>query len=289
VGPDVRVLALAASGLVLLLPAVAAHGDERHLDDQLLRNGERLMVGGFDAAQPGPLVVVPYVDGPLTCESATAGFLIPLSAQTGVTFLTNATHLLADFDLVVPGYTAFAVDTADAVRSLIMMEEQAVALHALASHGIPPSTNRSAVAELRAGVLGIPYRIPGASVHSLGHDLAGGGIAMQYGPDAGSMDACESADRLGLLVPRSVAPSALEPGRIVHVVALHDPDVPQLLPRPLDSTEVLQANLYLARPGEDPEAVREGLEAKPGPSAGVAAGGLILGLAWVTRRPGPSS
>lgn len=269
---------------VFLAPIVLAHGDEEHLDDQLVRNGQRLMVGEFGAAQPGPLLIVPFMEAPLACGSRQADFVVPLSGGAGVTILSNATHILAEFDRPTSGYVAFALDTADAVRALLLMEEQAVSLHVLAAHGVPGGSDRNASPELRVGLLGIPYRIPGASMHSLGHDLEGGGIAMQYGSGAATVAFCEVApDRIGFLIERALRPQTLAAGGIVHAVALYDPVVSQFLPRPVDSTEVLQANLYLARPGEDPGELQDALEGGAGAVEAAAAASLTIGLLWVSR------
>jgi hypothetical protein len=269
----------------LLLSSAAAH--EGHgLDEHLVDNGERLMIGRFASAQPGPLLVVPYVDGPLPCAPGSDhAFLVPLSGTAGVSFLANATHVRAIFDTPTPGYTAFAVDTRDAVRALLMMQERAVALHRLAAWAEPSTWNGTRPAELRAGLLGIPYDLPGASMHGLGHDLEGGGIAMSHDATTAGVDVCHgpASDLMGLAIERALLPEALQAGRIVHAVALYDPRVGVFLPRPLDSTEVLQVNLYLARPGEDPERVRAALDPRPGLEEGVGVAALLLGLAWVGR------
>lgn len=287
-------VALAALAGLLLVPSHAAHGTEHGLDDQLVRNGDRLLLGSFDAPQPGPLLVIPYSEDPLPCgPDPSRRFLVRLGPDAAVSFAANATHVQALFDLPAEGYVAFAADTHDAVRALILMQENAVALHRLAADVVRPDANDTG-ARLRTGTMGIPYALPGASGHGFGHEVEGGGIAMAYdSATRGLAGGCRSAEpgHAGLWFLRANLSQSLAPGSLVHVVALYDSAVPQFLPRPLESTRVLQANLYLARPGEDPDGVREALDPRPGadealPLALFGLGTVALGLpAALRRRP----
>lgn len=268
---------------VLLVPLAAAHGEETHLDEGLTRNGERLLLGSFEAPQPGPLVVVPFVDAPLGCDAAAHGYRIPLGDGAGVAFVSNRTTLQALLDAPEPGgYAAFAVDTHEASRALILMQENAVALHALVALVQEPGRD----AEVRTGALGVPYTLPGAGGHGFEHAVEGGGIQMAHDGGFRGARACvgEDAGHVSLTVDLAALPDALGHGRLVHALVLHDPQVAAFLPRPLDeSTRVLQANLYLARPGEDPARVRDALD--PAPRAGQLApvAFVLVGLALVAR------
>ena len=266
--------------LVLALPGIAlAHGQDHALEQQLSANGEALLLGRFDAPQPGPLVVAPYRGGPLPCgEPAAAGFRLALGDGAGVAFLGNATHVAAVLDLPRPGFAAFAVDTHAAARTLLVMQEQAVALHRVVG-AVPNGT----AVEARAGVLGIPYALPGADAHGFGHAAADEvGLRLAWG---GTTPACAAAaEHLTLAVARADLPESLRPGAVVHVVVLYDAALPQFLPRPLDSTAVLQANLYLARPGEDAAQVRAALASQPGVAEAVPLVALLGGAALLARR-----
>jgi hypothetical protein len=259
------------------LPPAAAHGREHGLEQQLQERGEALLLGGFDAPQPGALVVVPLLEGPLPCGDASgAGYAVPLGGGAVVAFVANATHLGAVLDLPRPGFAAFALDTATAARTLLLMQEQAVALHRLAA----AAPNGSAL-DARGGVLGIPYALPGSHGHGFG-PIAPEEVGLRLAWE-GPAEACAGAPgHLTLALPRERA--AWAPGSVVHAVALWDPEVPQFLPRPLDSTRVLQANLYLARPGEDAAQVRAALAQGVGAEAAVPLLGLLAGAGFLARR-----
>lgn len=271
-------LALALAGVAL------AHGDAHHeLDTQLVENGRAVMVGAFTAAQPGPLVVVPSTDGPLPCGPwEDADWRIPLGDDSGVVFLQNATHLVGVVEQApgASGYTALAVDTASASRALVLMSEAAVSNHALAAVVLradgPPAA--------RTGVLGIPYDLPGDAGHDMG-DFApeGGGIVLDHDDSFPGARACPWPDAgyVAFAFERTALPEALAPGSVVHVVALHDGAIAEFLPRPIDgSTAVLQANLYLARPGEDPAAMRAAFDPTPGATAWLPLALVGVGLVW---------
>lgn len=262
---------------LLAAPLAAAHGEDA-ADAQLMARGEALLLGGFDAPQPGPLLVVPHRAGPLPCgDAAGAGYLVDLGGGARVALAGNASHVAATFDLPGPGFAAVALDTRSAARTLLAMQEQAVALHRLAA----AAPNGSAL-EARAGVLGIPYALPGASRHSFGH-AAPEEVGLRIAYDAPAR-ACGDAVHFTMAIARDDAADALAPGTVVHAVALYDPEVPGFLPRPVDSTRVLQANLYLARPGEDAGLVRAALDPGPGLAEAVPLAALLLGLAGLTRR-----
>jgi hypothetical protein len=88
-----------------------------------------------------------------------------------------------------------------------------------------------------------------------------------------------------LAFDRSGLPSTA-PGSLVHVVALVDTSVAGFLPHPLDSTRVLQANLYLVRPGEDARQIEAALSPRPTAQALVPMAGAGAGLALLAlRRP----
>lgn len=274
-------------GLLGALGGAAAHGGEPHLDAQLVREGERLIVGDFTAPQAGALVVVPYVEGPLGCGASAGGYRVPLSAESGVSFVANETTLQAFFDAPGAGFSAFAVDSHTASRALILMQENAVALHGLVALVQRESANATSV---RTGVLGLPYPIPGAGAgHGFDHTAEGGGVVMSYDNRSFTRaSACAGDERghVALDVPfDAFRETPLRHGALVHVVAMHDPEIPEFLPRPIDaSTQILQANLYLARPGEDPERVRDALA--PGVRAhdAIPLAGLGLALALIAWR-----
>lgn len=270
----------AAALLVLaLLPTAAGHGLDHALEAQLTEGGEALLVGSFDAPQPGALLVAPHRAGPLPCgDLAAAGHRVPLGrGEGGVAFLGNATHVAAVLDLPAPGFVALALDTHAAARTLLLMQEQAVALHRLAA----AAPNGSAW-EARGGVLGIPYALPGATGHGFG-DAAPEEVGLRLAYEGAAPLLCAGgASHVTLAVERAVLPS-LAPGGVVHAVVLYDAAL-SWIPRPLPSTEVLQVNLYLARPGEDPAAVRAALDPQPGAHEALPLGLLALGLALVARR-----
>lgn len=250
---------LVLAAILLLSPLAAAHGGaDDSYEDQLLKDGEKLVVGKFTAPQPGPLVVVPFVEDPPACAaSPSVGTTIAMGKDSAVTFYVSAQGLHALFDLPPDPngyYTAFAVDTHDASRALILMMEEAVALHALEAVRVKEGNET-----VRSGVLGLPYELPTEGGHAFNITPEGGGILMDHDGSFSGATVC-SGDVPGhrtFSFNASKLPDSVTPGRIVHVVALYDPKVPEFLPRPVDgSTRVLQLNLYLARPGENATAVR---------------------------------
>ena len=276
---------IAVAAVLTLLPCAAAHGEDAHLDDQLVDAGRRVLVGEFTAPQPGALVVVPFFEGALGCASAAhAGYRIPLGDGSGVSFASNATAVEALFDAApgATGYVGLAVDTHDATRALILMQENAVALHALV--GLVRGDSES---EPRAetGALGLPYPIPGAGMgHGFEDAIEGRGIVLAHDGSFGEPRWCADGGHAALAFSRGDLPDSLGPGSLVHVVALEDPAIAQFLPRPIEaSTRVLEANLYLARPGEDASRIREALDPAPAAFDVVALAGLALGLVWVGR------
>ena len=272
--------------VVLALPSALAHGNEQHIDGQLLEDGERLLLGEFTAPQPGALVVVPYVDRPLGCAPpAAAEYRIALGPDAAVSFATNATTFAAFFD-VPPfgeGYAGLAIDTHDATRTLILMEENAVALHALVG-----TVLRGTLLETRTGALGLPYPIPGTAAHDMGEfEPEGGGIVMTHDGSflGGAACSTEEPGHLAISVELASLPDSLAHGRLVHAVAMFDPELAGFPPRPIDATTgLLQANLYLARPGEDPVRVRDALDPSLGLADALPLLGLAVGLVWVFRR-----
>jgi len=273
--------------LALALPGALAHGEEQHLDEQLVENGERLLLGRFTAPQAGALLVVPHVAGALGCvPPPQVNYRVALGPEAGVSFARNETTFAAFFD-VPPrseGYAALAVDTHDATRTLILMEENAVALHALVGVVI-----RGSALETRTGALGLPYPIPDTAAHDMGEFAPeGGGIVMAHDDSFSGATTCagEEAGHFAARFEVTSLPEPLAAGSLVHVVAMHDATVAGFLPRPLDgTTEVLQANLYLAREGEDPARVRDALDPRIGLAEAVPLAGLAVGLVLVARRP----
>jgi hypothetical protein len=278
---------------LLLAPSALAHGETPGIDDQLVESGQELIVGEFTAPQPGALVVVPFVDGALGCSPPEEGeYAIALTNESGVSFAANATQITAWFDLPRrdEGYASFAVDTHDATRTLLLMEQAIVAEHALVGVVVAPGGITT-----RTGALGLPYAVPGTSAHDMGDFRPeGGGILLSHDDSFLGASTCagDEAGHVAMSVLFEAVPDALAPGRLVHAVAMYDPGLSQFPPRPLDdSTGVLQANLYLARPAEDPERVRDALE--PGvrasdvvPVALVVVGlGLSLGFRRTGRGP----
>lgn len=269
-----------------LAPLAAAHGTEQHVDEQLVESGEALMLGEFKAAQAGPLVVVPFVDDALTCDTERGAYRIPLGDDAGVAFVTNETTVQALFDLPADhvGYAGFAVDTHDATRALLLMEENAIALHAL----VGVVTDDDGTGESRTGALGLPYPIPGTAMHDMTSiPVEGGGVLMSHDDSFAGGRWCASAEpgHLAIMLDRSDLPDSLAQGQLAHVVALADSTVVGYLPRPLDgSTRVLQANLYLAREGEDPARVRAALDPAPTLAQLLPIAIAGVGSVWVARR-----
>lgn len=256
-GP-VRLLVSLVFALALAPATALAHGPDHSLEDQLVKDGAKLVIGKFTAPQPGPLIVVPYVDEAPPCAGTpTAGAVLPLGDGAYVTFFVAADglHALLDLPADPTGYAAIAVDTHDAQRALILMAENAIALHALRAVVFKDGRDQD-----RSGVLGLPYLLPGEVGHAMNYTPEGGGIVMDHDDSFRGSIVCagDVPGHRAFAFNATALPESVTPGRVVHVVALYDPEVPFFLPRPLDeSTRVLQANLYLARPGEDPVAVRE--------------------------------
>ena len=269
------VLALALA-CALAMPLAGAHG-ENDPADALVQDGKRLVVGTFDAAQAGPLVIVPHVEEPPACAALperVATLALGDDATASLYVTDDALVAVADLPPTTGGYAAFAVDTHDASRALLLMTESVVAIHALSAVAWSPNDG----AEARTGVLGIPYAA--ADAPEMGHDMAdpeGGGILLDHdnGFGGGRLCAGDVVGHRAFRMSASSLPESVTPGRVVHVVLLYDPEVPTFLPRPIDgSTRVVQANLYLARPGEDPEALGEAFSGRVG-AADVAP--LLLG------------
>ncbi|MGQ0535042.1 MAG: hypothetical protein ACT4PT_03115 [Methanobacteriota archaeon] len=284
-GRPLFVLAAFAS---LAAGLAAAHGNEGGLEGTLVEGGRPVLVGRFEAPQPGPLIIVPYEDGPVACDARNEAAGVPFGDGVAVRFAANATHVAASFEVPSdrPAFVAVAFDTHDASRALVLMRETAVANHALVARGRPPASGADGALAVRTGLLGVPYPLPGPAGHGLAHTPEGGGLVLQYRDDAANGEACEEAPghvTLGIL--RAALPESLGPGRIVHAVALADSEVPVLIPRPLDgSTGVLQANLYLARPGEDPERIREALTTGLSLADALPIALVLVGAAAVSRK-----
>lgn len=280
-------VALVAALAAALAPLAGAHGEERDLQDALVEDGDRVVFGAFDLPQDGPLVVVPYVDGPLPCTPG-PGAVIAFDERTGVMFVSNATEVRAVFDLPArgAGYAAFALDTHDAVRALTIMQESAVALHALVGVVIKPTEDGTTEAEQATEALGVPYPIPGTAMHDFPNAVEGDGIVLDHDDSfTGGATCVTEPGHVAVSISRAALPDSLRPGQVVHAVTLLDPELPYLLPRPIEgSTRTLQANLYLARPGEDPAAVRAALAPTTGWADVVPLAALALGLVWVGRR-----
>lgn len=277
-----RAVALLA---LLLLPGVAAHGGE--LDEALLEAGDAVVIRDFRAPQPGPLLVVPHTEGPLPCGALPgAAYRVPLGPDAGVAFASNETELVALFDVPPDerGYAGFGVDTHDASRALLLMEQNAIALHALGAVVKRPG----APTEFRTGALGVPYPIPGTAAHDMSDMGPGEGLLLDHDDSFGAARWCPGADAPGQIlvaIERARLPDSLAPGMVVHVVAIFDAHLDGFPARPIDgSTHSLQANLYLARPGEDAAQVRAALD--PGADAHdiVPVVLLLLGLGLVSRR-----
>ena len=267
------VLALAA--LLWAAAPALAHGGVDDGDGPLSENGEALMVGSFDAAQEGPLVIVPHRAGPLACADATSGALALGDGR--LAFGWNGTALQAVLDVPANGSGAagFAVDTGEAVRTLLLMREHAVALHRLAALVLGANTT------YRSGLLGVPHPV-GPAMHDFEHTAEGGGLLMDY--DESTRGGAWCADGPGHVVLRFTDEESdlLRAGGIVHVVVYRDARIPHFLPRPIDgSTAVLQLNLYLARPGEDPAVLQAAFAPRAGAREWLPLGALALGLAWV--------
>jgi hypothetical protein len=259
-----------------LAPLAEAHGGHG-MGQDLVAAGESLMIGRAESALPGALVVVPRVPGALGCEGlAESTYVLPLGSEAGVAFVANGSAIEARLD-VPPAdrvFAAVALDTGGAVRALVGMQETVERLHRLRAIVLAPDGARA-----REGVLGeAPFAVSG------GHG-EGSGLDIAY--DADSAPAVPCADdppgHARLVFPRD------EGTRVLHAVVLLDRDVPQFLPRPLDTTRVLQANLLLAEPGEDAASVRAALAGgAPSDTLPLAALGAVLALLLVRRPTSPA-
>lgn len=258
---------LCAVGLLWVAGVALAHHPSDRLDEQLVDAGDDLMYGGLDSAQPGPLVVVPHVEGPLPCGvPEEGGYLIPFGEGAGVMFLTNGTHLGVVFDVPAdqPLYAAVGVDTGNAVRALLLMEEHAVTLHRMGALVLPedPGANLTT----RWGLLGVPYDLPGDGPHDIEHEIPGGGIQLDYDGDPRGGTFCRSQEtgHIAFFHRHDGPQGELRPGALVHAVTLLDAHVPHFLPRPVDeSTSIGQWNLYVSKAGEDPDRLQAALSSSP--------------------------
>jgi hypothetical protein len=281
--PCVRGMMLAALVLALMPPTVLGHGEERHRPaDELVKEGESLMIGSFSAEQAGPLVVVPFEEGPLPCgNERLVRYQIPIGEDVFVTFAHNDTSLEAGFALPPSEkrFLAVGVGTGDAVRALFIMQEHVVALHELAA-GIVGGDNET----FRQGALGVAHAA-GPSAHGIDHPLEGYGITLAY-DETGSADPCFTSEgHSGFRFSKATSRARLAPGSVVHVVVLYDPNFDVPLPRPIeDSTAVFQANLYLARSDEDPSMLRAALDPSPEAESWIPV--LVLGAATLGTLPG---
>lgn len=287
---------------VLLAPAAVAHDAHRTegMDDQLLDAGQGLMVGSFDAPQQGPLVVVPHVEGPIDCDEP-AGYVLPVNNRTGVSFAVNATHLVATIQAPdnMTGYVGVGIDSASAIRTIMMMLEHAVAMHHLGAYVVQETPNGTR-ATFESGRMGVPYLFPdseNASVSSpyfVDVPMPGDGIRMDYGSDPPTRPCGRTRPgHLSVAVARRVDPKgpkpdawreSLRPGTIVHGVIHVDPEVPYALPRPVKTTDELQVNLYLTRADETAERIQSALDPHPDPARLTPVVALAVGMIWVGRR-----
>lgn len=283
---------------LLVAVSVGALAHEAHqtegMDDQLVSAGSGLMVGSFDAPQEGPLVVVPYREGELGCgPGPEVGYVIPIGKGAAVSFVANATHVQAVVDLPPEqtGFVSFALDTERAHRTMMLMLEHAVAMHGMGAVLLEEG-DAGVNATFDDGVMGVPYLFPDApnasrsSKYFLNIDSPGGGIRMDFESSA-PVTWCQGAEpgHHAIRFSRAGMGEALSEGAILHGLVHWDGELAEWLPRPIPSTEEFQVNLYLSRPGEDPEAIKQALD--PGPDARTLASlaGLGLGLAAIVGVP----
>lgn len=277
---------LAAAAMLFISGVASAHGADAGIGDQLVKDGAKLVTGTFTAQQPGPLVVVPHVAQAPECAAApTTAVVLPLGHDAEVAFFGTADglHTLVDLPPATQGFVGMAVDTHDASRALILMDESAIALHGIVSvawrDGAEPVT--------RTGALGVPYALPGEGGHAFNYTPEGRGILIDHDDSfrGGSTCAGNSPGHRAFSFTALAMPDSVGPGRIVHVVLLYDPDVPAFIPRPIDeSTRILEANLYLARAGEDPVLVARALDPQLGLPEYAPLGLVLVGLAWAVRQ-----
>lgn len=252
--------------LLALAPAASAHAGPHDALEPL--SGE-VMSGALGKPQQGALVVVPLTAGAVAC--AAGGVTVPVGEAAHARLLANATHLAVTIEATRTGFAAAAVDTGVALRTLLLMQEAAMAMHRLRAHVGPAGS----VVE-HAGWLGVAHEIEGSG-H--GHDLGmsvEGEMMMTYDDDAGAPAApCDDASRPFLFARGELA--TLEAGRVAHLVLLHDARLPAKLPRPIEgTTAVAQLNAYLPDPDDDPRRLHEALSSRAHPSQVLP---FVLGLA----------
>lgn len=284
-------------GAVLLLGSSVATAHEAHqtkgMDDQLLSAGEGLMVGGFDAPQQGPLVVVPYADGPLECGVMEENsYLIPVGNGTAVSFVANATHVQATLDVPpnATGFVSFALDTKSAHRTMMLMLEHAIAMHGLGG-AVLEERNGTVEPTFRSGVMGVPYLFPDAanasqtSKYFLEIDSPGGGIRMEFEDASAPASWCtgDEPGHYGIRFARFSMWDSLKPGSIVHGLVHWDHELAEWLPRPIPTTDEFQVNLYLTRASEDAGSIQKALDPAPRPQNLLSVAGLFVGLVLVAR------
>jgi hypothetical protein len=239
-------------------------------------------------------VVVPYVEGPVPCGGVpTDSHLIPVGKGAAVSFVANESVVQANLDLPLAetGFASFALDTDRAHRTMMLMLEHAIAMHAMGAAVFEEEQNGTFEATFDDGMMGVPYLFPDAanasrtSKYFLQIDSPGGGIRMDYDMRAPA-SWCEGDEpgHYAIRLDREAMGEALDDGAIVHGLVHWDDEVPKWLPRPIPTTEEFQVNLYLTRPTEDPESIRDALDPAPRPQNVVSViGGTVCGLLFLLR------
>ncbi|HUR25816.1 MAG TPA: hypothetical protein VM327_07380 [Candidatus Thermoplasmatota archaeon] len=272
--------ALAILVALFLAPGAAANPE----DSPPLEDGG---LSRAHAALPGQVEVLPWTEGPL-CGADPPQRKIQLREET-VGLSHNATSVAVSFRPAGRAFVAVAAESGGVVRSLVMMEEQELALH----------TTVSAIVEggralaVRAGTAGVPVDMTSSGKghgkgHGMGHGQADASPSIEHGAEVPGA-ACPDG-RGGILLLLDKSGLALGPGdAMAHVVVLADLAVPDFLPHPLESTAVEEHNLYLASAGEDADAMQDSFSGRPRATdlaapVAVVAGAAALALASPRRR-----
>ncbi|MCA1814663.1 MAG: hypothetical protein LC624_12085, partial [Halobacteriales archaeon] len=209
-----------------------------------------------------------------------------------VSFARNATHLAVAMEHAGTGWFLVGLDLDEASRALVAMRQSLVSRH-LALAGWLDGENLTWC----SGTLGLVYPDPEAPMGA-GHGAFGAAMQMEQAPVLYDLDASGRCHpRAGLEVAATVSagstrveaaiPLALlgaGPGAVRHVVLAAEPSRGFLPPKLTDEATRGDVNVLLARPGDDPAALRALVQGEPALAGsasvlGIPLAALLLGLA----------